>query len=148
MPDRPHARGLVDLDDAEALRLAASMPIARVVWADGSRLFVTPVNFLLQDRDVFVRTAEGTELLEAARRGAEALVEVDDVVDWSRSGWSTVIRGRLSEVRDAAQLQQVLDTGPQPWAGGDRERAVRLQGDEVSGRRIEPGPGGTTVVSG
>ena len=139
-------RSLVVLEQDEALALAATMPVGRLIHVRGDRVFAAPVNVLLEQRDVLFRTAAGTELLAAAREHASAAFEVDDVVDWSRSGWSVLIRGRLSEVTDPATIERVLRGGLQPWAAGDRDHVLRLSGQEVTGRRLEPGPGGTTVV--
>ncbi len=146
MSGHPPHRGLVELDESEALALAATMPIARLAYVIGGRIFITPVNFVLDDRTAYLRTAEGAGLLGAARNGLTAALEVDDVVDWSRSGWSALIRGQLSEVTDPEEMQQVLSGELRPWAEGDRNHVVRLVGDEVTGRRIEPGSGVRTEV--
>ncbi len=132
------------VDEREALALAATMPVGRIALVHDGRLLVAPVNFLLDGRDVLVMTAGGTELLRGARGHAAAAFEVDDVVEWSRSGWSVLIRGQLSEVADAETVGYVL-TRLRPWAGGERHHVARLAGEEVTGRRIEPGPGGTSV---
>ena len=139
-------RALVVLEEDEALALAATMPVGRLIHVRGDRVFAAPVNVLLEQRDVLFRTAAGTELLTAARERASAAFEVDDVVDWSRSGWSVLIRGRLSEVTDQDTVGRVLTSGLRAWAAGDRHHVLRLSGQEVTGRRLEPGPGGTTVV--
>ena len=146
MSGHPPHRGLVELDESEALALAATMPIARLAYVIGGRIFITPVNFVLDDRTAYLRTAEGAGLLGAARNGLTAALEVDDVVDWSRSGGSALIRGQLSEVTDPEEMQQVLSGELRPWAEGDRNHVVRLVGDEVTGRRIERGSGVRTEV--
>jgi hypothetical protein len=81
-----------------------------------------------------------------SRQNASGALEVDDLVDWSRSGWSVLIRGRLSEVTDAETVERVLSSGLRPWSAGQRNHVVRLSGEEVTGRRIDPGPGGTSVI--
>ncbi len=148
MTGDPLARAFVVLDEDEALALAATMPVGRIVHARGERMFAAPVNVLLEQRDVLFRTAPGTELLTAAKGNASAAFEVDDVVDWSRSGWSVLIRGRLSEVTDAATVGRVLSGGLRPWAAGNRDHVLRLAGQEVTGRRLDPGPGGTAILDG
>jgi nitroimidazol reductase NimA-like FMN-containing flavoprotein (pyridoxamine 5'-phosphate oxidase superfamily) len=97
-------------------------------------------------QDVLVRTADGTELLTAARRQAPAALQVDNIVDWSRSGWSVLIRGYLAEVTDPDAIERVLSSDLRPWSGENRDHVVRLSGNEVTGRRIEPGPGAISVI--
>lgn len=145
MTDRMPPRALVTITEREALELAASMTVGRLAHVHADQLFVTPVNFLLHDRDAWLRTAEGTGLLAAARDNASAALEVDDLVNWSQSGWSVLIRGQLSEVTDIADIRRVLGE-LHPWAGGERQHVLRLRGEQVTGRRIEPGPGAITVV--
>ena len=146
MADWVPPRALLELSEREALALAATMPVGRLAHVLGDRLFVTPLNFLLDDRDVLLRTADGTELLAAAGRHAPAALQVDDLSNWSRSGWSVLIRGDLTEVTDPEQVDRVRSSNLRPWAGGKRDHVVRLVGEEVTGRRIEPGPGGTALV--
>lgn len=140
------AWALVVLEEDEALALAATMPVGRLIHARADRLFAAPVNVLLEQRDVLFRTAAGTALLTAAREHASAAFEVDDIVDWSRSGWSVLIRGLLSEVTDPETIGRVLRSSLRPWAAGDRNHVLRLSGQEVTGRRLEPGPGSTTII--
>jgi len=136
----------VELGEQEALELAATMPVGRLAYASGDQIFIVPVNFMLDDRDVLVRTADGANLLDAARRNVSAAFEVDDLVNWSRSGWSVLIRGALSEETDSERVRRVLAYSVRPWAAGKRDRVVRLASAQVTGRRIEPGPGGVTFV--
>ena len=130
----------------EALELAASAPVGRIVHVLDDRLSVAPINFRLDGQDVLMRTADGTELLAAARRQAPAALQVDNIVDWSRSGWSVLIRGHLVEVTDPGAVERVLSSGLLPWSGGARDHVVRLSGDEVTGRRIDPGRGVISVI--
>jgi nitroimidazol reductase NimA-like FMN-containing flavoprotein (pyridoxamine 5'-phosphate oxidase superfamily) len=141
------SRALLELEEREALALASTAPVGRLCFVRDERLFVSPVNFLLEARDVLLRTAEDTDVLDAARHRCTAALEVDDLVEWSRSGWSVLVRGRLEEVTDQQTVERVLAAPLRPWAGGRRDRVVRLAGVEVTGKRIEPGPGGTTVVA-
>ncbi len=139
-------RGMSELKESDALTLAGTMPVGRLAHVQSEQLSVVPVNFLLDGRDVLMRTAGDAELLGAARRGAAAALQVDDLVEWSRSGWSVLIRGRLTEVTDPASVECVLTGSLHAWAGAGRDHVVRLVGEQVTGRRIEPGPGGTTVA--
>lgn len=141
-------RSLVRLTEPECLEHAATMPVGRLAHLLEDRLSVLPVNYLLDGRDVLARTTEVGDLLLAARGNAMAALEVDDLITWSRSGWSVLIRGRLVEETDTDRVRRVLDSGLRPWALGPREHVVRLVGAEVTGRRIEPGPGAVTFYRG
>ena len=59
-------RALIVLGEDEALALAATMPVGRLIHARGDRVFAAPVNVLLEQRDVLFRTAAGTALLSSS----------------------------------------------------------------------------------
>jgi nitroimidazol reductase NimA-like FMN-containing flavoprotein (pyridoxamine 5'-phosphate oxidase superfamily) len=136
---------LVELSPHDALRLAESHSVGRMFHVSEDRLFVEPVNFRLIGRSVFVRTTAGSRLLNAARRAAPAAFEIDDLVNWSRSGWSVLIRGTL---RELAEAELPAAAAPCPWPGSaDRDtHLVCLDGREITGRLIEPGAGGVVEI--
>lgn len=146
MPGNTHLRSLLDIDPLEALSLAASAAVGRIVHRCDDRLFVTPVNVTLEGNDVIARTAADSELSAAARSESPAAVEFDDLVDWSRSGWSVLIRGHLMEITDRGEIERLCRTGPRPWSQRSADSFVRLVGTEVTGRRIDPGPGPVEIV--
>lgn len=148
MPEQHPVRSLVQLTEPECLEFLATMPVGRIAYVVHDRISVIPVNYLLDGRDVLARTTPDGDLMAAARGNATAALEVDDLVAWSRSGWSVLIRGRLREETDATRIRAVLDSGLRPWAIGAREHVVRLVGAEVTGRRIEPGKGGVIFYPG
>ncbi|GAA3469874.1 hypothetical protein GCM10018965_044270 [Nonomuraea roseola] len=57
--------------------------------------------------------------------------EVDHVDEATRQGWSVLIR---SPVHHLPQGERSSDV--EPWAGGERDLYVRIQPQEITGRRI------------
>lgn len=141
MTGQPPVRTLIELGEQESLDFAATMPVGRLAYRCNGQISILPANFLLEGRDVLVLTTADGELMAAARGEEPAALEVDDLVNWSRSGWSVLIRGRLIEETDTDRVRAVLAGGLRPWALGAREHVVRLVGTGVTGRRIEPGQG-------
>ncbi|MGI8625206.1 MAG: pyridoxamine 5'-phosphate oxidase family protein, partial [Geodermatophilaceae bacterium] len=89
------------LTEPACLEFAATMPVDRLAYVAHDRISVIPVNYLLEGRDVLASTTPDGDLMAAAQGNAIAALEVDDLVAWSRSGWSVLIRGRLEEETDA-----------------------------------------------
>lgn len=121
----------------KALALVATMPVGRLSNMRGDQLFAAPVSGLLEQRD---------KLVTAAREHSSAAFEVDHVVDWSRSGWGVFIPELLREVTDPETIERVMHSSLRLWTAGDRNHVLRLTGQEVTCRRLEPGPDGTTIV--
>ena len=136
----------MDLNDREAWELAMTRPIGRIAHVHEGRVFVFPINPLIDNRQIYLRAAEGSMVYEAARRNAAASLEIDDLFDWSKTGWSVLIQGNLSEVTEPQQIRSVL-ARLQPWAGGIRNHVVRLTPQHISGRSFQPKAGGVRTVT-
>lgn len=141
--ERDHARPsqaaapnrLQELDVDTCLGLLSRRHFGRVALSDEDGPVVLPVNYTVDRGAVVFRTAEGTKL-DAAVRVEPVAFEVDEVDEAARSGWSVVIRGMLEEVVDPEELERLRLQPLAPFAGGERERFVRVWSRSISGRRI------------
>ena len=89
----------------------------------------------MQDDAIWFHTGTGTKQ-NAASRGLPASFQVDGADPDRHSGWSVLVRGRLS-LRDR---YEPLDL-PEPLPGGERSYVVALSIDTITGRRIPPKTG-------
>ncbi|HZB34082.1 MAG TPA: pyridoxamine 5'-phosphate oxidase family protein [Streptosporangiaceae bacterium] len=133
--------GLEVLSPHDCLALARTMPIGRIVFTDQALPAVQPVNFLLEDGCVIIRTGEGTKLAAAIRDTIVAF-EIDDYDARTESGWSVTLVGRAESVVDVAESARLARLPLRTWAPGNRDRFVRIKPEYISGRRIliEDGP--------
>ncbi|MGP3948985.1 pyridoxamine 5'-phosphate oxidase family protein [Streptomyces sp. 7N604] len=131
-PPRP-----AELSRAEALMLLGSVPIGRVVFSHEALPAVRPVNHIVDDDCVIIRTHSGAALLGPAQDGAVVAYQADELDPVRRSGWSVAITGVATLVRDYAEQQRYCDL-LRPWIGGEMEYAVRITTDLVTGWRIGP----------
>ena len=136
--------GLEVLSPHDCLALARTMPIGRIVFTDQALPAVQPVNFLLEDGCVIIRTGEGTKLATALHDTIVAF-EIDDYDARTESGWSVTVVGRAEPVIDAADSARLARLPLRTWTPGLRDRFVRVRPEYISGRRIlvEDGPNGT-----
>lgn len=127
----PGPGGLAALDEAECLRLLATRSVGRLAYvARAGTPDIAPVNYVLDGRDVLVRSGPGPKL-QAAERGDRVAFEVDDLDEQVRAGWSVVVAGRARVVPPAEAARLDL---PEPWSQGPRRHVVRISG-RVTGRR-------------
>jgi hypothetical protein len=77
---------------------------------------------------------ECRRLLAEHHLGRLALVDATD--EATRTGWSVVVRGSLTEVLDPADLERLRALPLYPWAPGEKTRYLRVRPISVSGRRI------------
>jgi len=100
-----------ELEESEALTLAGTMLVGRLAHVQSEQLSVVPVNFLLDGRDVLMRTT-GDASSWLPHIGAPR-------VRWRSTtschgpapAGASLIRGRLTEVTDPASVEHVL-SGP------------------------------------
>jgi uncharacterized protein len=119
----------------ECISLAATMPIGRIVFTDRALPAVQPVNFLIDDGSVIIRTTQGSKLA-AATRNAVVAFEIDEFDRRSHAGWSVTMVGRAQSVHDPAESARLAQLPLQTWAPGSRDRFIRIRPDHISGRRL------------
>jgi uncharacterized protein len=107
--------------------------IARVVWSGPDGPAIVPVNFTVADGFLWFQTAPGSRLaLESP--GQQVLVEVDHVDTASHTGWSVVVAGVATSVSLEEDPGILGDL--HVWPGGLRELLLRVEPDELTGRRL------------
>jgi len=125
------SKGLEELDEAECFILLHSRTLGRVGVHVGEQLAILPVYYAIMDHDVVFRTAPGTKL-DAAVLGTRVVFEVDN----ASPGWSVLIRGHAHEISDDTALVHATTLLGHDWPAGERERYVRIVGEQVTGRRL------------
>jgi nitroimidazol reductase NimA-like FMN-containing flavoprotein (pyridoxamine 5'-phosphate oxidase superfamily) len=134
-------RAMVELDEAECLRLISPGGIGRIAYVGRSDLTVFPVNYRLFDGAILFRTAQDSPTGEDLRTGiahAEYRVafEIDRFDEAAREGWSVLIQGPAHHLDSAAEQTAALAAGVQPWPSGEKDHFVRITPVRITGRRI------------
>ncbi|GAA2544197.1 MULTISPECIES: pyridoxamine 5'-phosphate oxidase family protein [Streptomyces] len=132
-------RRSVELDTDEALRLLGRMSFGRIVFTRHALPTIRPVNHVLDDGDVVIRTHEGMALTARAReaddRGVVVAYEADSIDPLTHLGWSVVVTGYahlVTDPRELARYRSLL----RPWVNRAMDYAVRIRPDLVTGIRL------------
>lgn len=125
---------LIELPPDECRRLLESHAVGRVAWNGPSSPTVVPVNFVVVEDDIWFRTTAHSSL---ARELDDLAVtfQVDDVDEFTRSGWSVLVRGTAHVIYDATRLPRTwpdLET----WPAGAHALHVVIELREITGRRL------------
>ncbi|WEO99700.1 pyridoxamine 5'-phosphate oxidase family protein [Streptomyces sp. FXJ1.172] len=134
--NEPVLRSL-ELDRVEALRLLGSVSLGRVVFTRGALPTVRPVQHVLDDGDIVIRTDEGAALTSHAGQDAGSGVvvafEADAIDPVTHLGWSVVVTGYARLVTDPRELARIRSLLC-PWAPQQgTDHAVRIRPELVSG---------------
>ncbi|MDQ1130761.1 pyridoxamine 5'-phosphate oxidase family protein [Microbacterium sp. SORGH_AS_0888] len=125
------------LDDRECWERLASQELGRIVTRVGAVIDIFPVNYVVDERTIVFRTAEGSKLFELTAND-DVLFEVDDHTD--DDAWSVVVRG-AAERLDTSDAVEAADELPlRPWIPTLKYTYVRITPDAVSGRAFLRGP--------
>jgi hypothetical protein len=120
------------------MRLLATVAYGRVVFTLNALPAIRPVNHLVDDGIIIVRTRLTTAIYAAVRSARELIVayEADSFDNESKTGWSVVVTGRAHAVTDADQIsryEQLLH----PWVNR-ADNVLAIEPDIVTGFRIDP----------
>jgi len=134
------ADGGQKLDRVEAMRLLASVDYGRVVFTLNTLPAIRPVNHLVDEGRIIIRTRITRSVVAALRFTDSPVVvayEADSIDSESRSGWSVVVTGLARIVTDPDQVtryEQLL----KPWVN-HADTVLAIDPDIVSGFRIVAG---------
>jgi uncharacterized protein len=127
--------GEVELSKRQCFELLGSQQLGRLAFVDDRGPIVLPVNFVLDNYMVIIRTDEGTKLT-LARHGGRVAFEADAIDAATGSAWSVLIRGEAIEVTDGLEVDRLSKLPLRPWAPGRKSHVVRILPAAVTGRRI------------
>lgn len=130
---------LESVDHAASLRLLAATEVGRMAVVVDGRPCIVVLNHLLDGEHVLFRTRADAMLagLTADGRAVHAAYEVDSAFSPGRSGWSVIASGTLHRETDPARVARARDA-VDAWAHGERDTVLRLDVDELTGRRVGP----------
>ncbi|MFJ8114182.1 pyridoxamine 5'-phosphate oxidase family protein [Streptomyces sp. NPDC096132] len=138
-PNTSEPRTSVELDVAEALRLLGSVSLGRIVFTRHALPTVRPVNHVLIDGDIVIRTHGDATLTHYTRHtGGEGVVvayEADDIDPDTHLGWSVVVTGfarLVTDPRELACFRSLL----RPWVSQTMDHAVRISPALITGFRL------------
>jgi len=130
----------------EALRLLASVPYGRVVFTLAALPAIRPVNHLVDEGDIVIRTRRLTGISAALATQAAAVEQASDLVvayeadlidPVERTGWSVVVTGLARQVEDPERLARIADR-LQPWVDSAMDAAIAITPEIVDGIRLMP----------
>jgi uncharacterized protein len=143
----PSAAGRFDSDEGserhfealgreKCLDLMESHHVGRVAWQAADLPQILPVTYAMHQGSAYFRTAPDSILAELAQPTRVAL-EVDELDQQNRSGWSIVMHGGTSAVSEPDELDDLWASDSLvPWASGHRTLFIRIRPERVSGRVV------------
>lgn len=135
-PNRRDQSPVTELTESECLGLLRDAEIGRlaVQLPDGG-VDIFPVNFVLDDDRVLMRTAGGTKLDSLTEQPLVAF-EADHFDYFEHIAWSVVIKGWATLVDDHDELFGLLNVEMDTWHPERKPFFVRITPSVTTGRRF------------
>jgi nitroimidazol reductase NimA-like FMN-containing flavoprotein (pyridoxamine 5'-phosphate oxidase superfamily) len=125
---------LVEMPPDECARLLGELSVGRVAWTGPAGPTVLPVNYVLVDDEIWFRTTAHSSFASEIDDQPVAF-QIDDVDDFTRSGWSVLLRGTAHIVFDANRLPRTWP-GLETWPEGTRALHVVIEPRMLTGKRL------------
>lgn len=106
--------------------------VSRLAVFIGDEPHIVPINHLVTDGGVVFRTGEGSKLLAVALGGRLAL-EADS---WDGENGTSVIAHGTARELEGAERDAAEDLPLRPWVGTRKTHFIRIDVDQISGRRF------------
>jgi nitroimidazol reductase NimA-like FMN-containing flavoprotein (pyridoxamine 5'-phosphate oxidase superfamily) len=129
------AEVLRELNRRDCLDRLQGSGVGRVAVCTPDGPVIIPVNYVMDDETVVVRTAPYTLL--AGHAWDQAAFEIDDLDHDMRRGWSVLVVGQAAPVEDPdeiAESQRLSEL--MPWAPGSRNMFIRITPQRITGREV------------
>jgi nitroimidazol reductase NimA-like FMN-containing flavoprotein (pyridoxamine 5'-phosphate oxidase superfamily) len=117
------------------LALLGSVPFGRVVFTHRALPAIRPVNHIVDNGYVIIRSSLGSGITGAAGDGTVVAYEADAIDPDSRTGWSVVVTGKarlVDDPQDLARYEELLD----PWVDGRMDCVIAIPADLVTGYQL------------
>jgi len=122
------------LDATTCWALLRDAPVGRLAVLVDGRPDIFPVNAIVDHGTIVFRTAPGTKLAAASR--ADVAYEVDGYDVQDGAAWSVVVKGRGHVVRESQEWLSAAELPIFPWQEGRKSWFVRIEPQNVTGRRF------------
>ncbi|WP_436793464.1 pyridoxamine 5'-phosphate oxidase family protein [Actinospongicola halichondriae] len=140
----PH--GLIRMEEADCWEFLRQQRLGRIALFQYHRPLIYPVNYAVDGESVVFRTSRGSKLTAAANEQPVAF-EVDAFDEHLEQGTSVIVHGVLTEIRDPSERGVADRLDVRTWAPGDRDHALRVRSQWITGRRF-PTPVEAAAVPG
>jgi nitroimidazol reductase NimA-like FMN-containing flavoprotein (pyridoxamine 5'-phosphate oxidase superfamily) len=136
-PQIARPRQAIDLTEGESLALLRSTSVGRIVFTRHAMPAIRPVNHLVDGRRIIIRTHLGAAIVSrtADVTGVVVSYEADDLDPVRHTGWSVIVTGLASLVKEPEAIKR-YSAQLEPWIAGEMDYVVSIDPRFVSGIRL------------
>ena len=111
--------------------------VGRLAFTADDGIVILPVNFLVHEERIYVRTEPGSTIAALAGGNDDVAFEIDYHDDLNQSGWNVLVKGSAAIAETLEGEHALASTGRLgPWAPGNRSLIIKVMPRSLSGRRV------------
>jgi nitroimidazol reductase NimA-like FMN-containing flavoprotein (pyridoxamine 5'-phosphate oxidase superfamily) len=119
----------------ECWSLLAVTEVGRLAVHAAGDVDIFPLNFAVDEGSLVFKTSEGTKLVEVVLSSRVAF-EIDGYEPEHGRAWSVVVKGLARDIDSFTERYRAEKVLVIPWNAAPKERYIRMEVSEVSGRRF------------
>jgi nitroimidazol reductase NimA-like FMN-containing flavoprotein (pyridoxamine 5'-phosphate oxidase superfamily) len=131
------SRQPVELTEGESWELLGSVSLGRIVFTQHAMPAIRPVNHLVDDGMIIVRSHLGSAIVARADAddGVVVCYEADELDTIRHTGWSVIATGMARLVRDPEAIDRYKQR-LEPWIDGQMDYVISITPQIVTGIRL------------
>ena len=127
--------GMQILTSEECWDLLQGEPVGRLAVAVAGEVDIFPINYVVHDRALVFKTAEGSKLAALAANSRVSF-EIDGYSPESGQAWSVVMKGLAQSLQRFSDIYSAEELPLFPWNASPKQWFVRVTPREMTGRRF------------
>jgi nitroimidazol reductase NimA-like FMN-containing flavoprotein (pyridoxamine 5'-phosphate oxidase superfamily) len=136
-PSHTRRGTLRPITETECWQLLDTTTVGRLAFMADDGTVILPVNFLVHEERIYVRTEPGSTIASLADGNEDVAFEIDYHDDLNQSGWSVLVKGSGAIAETLEGERALASTGRLgPWAPGNRSLIIEVTPRSLSGRRV------------
>jgi hypothetical protein len=131
------SRQALELTGAESWELLGRVSLGRIVFTQHAMPAIRPVNHLVEDETVIVRSHLGAAIVAraAAEDGVVVCYEADELDPVRHTGWSVIATGMARLVREPDAIKR-YEQQLEPWVDGQMDCVIAIKPQIITGIRL------------
>ncbi|AUI50634.1 pyridoxamine 5'-phosphate oxidase family protein [Arthrobacter crystallopoietes] len=128
-----HDNPILELTDDQSWKLLKNTSHGRIVLTAAGETDIFPINYMVHDAVLLMRSAPGTKLAEITIN-ENVVFETDGIT--SEEAWSVVVKGTARVLQSGEEIAEAESLGLKTWIPTMKDFYIEVKPERISGRHF------------